>query len=463
MYKVVSLPLCGPVHMPAFGDPLGTSEDRMMNSNCTESVHAPSPPQEGVPNVPPSQEAVHMPDEWALPWSNALLRERIEEREREPGCGGGLARRKYHWSFSLIRTHLICIGLPDASPMDPAVGFIARQALKDLADFTFEREAQFLGRLGGVDSIAFSVTDFDRRRQVTLDTRSCSGPNANSSIAGEVLHTLFSPVQSHSVQCRAFFDGLSVVYLEIGCNIDMSSHVGLLLSILTPSVQRNVLTEMSEVNAFTPSALSTILLCAAKDTSHDYATIYAALRRHLSTSPTDRHYNEGHGWSLKSTENQVGARHVCGPFSLHLTACNLPVWPKLILMKIIAFTIPYFSLTERPPSSDQAPLSPSGIFGIDAKGERYIREQKFSVSWSSGSTPEEPSLMVALNPLSKYRGHHGHESGQLPAAGWVGSNLFHIVREWKGLLNSLDEQTTLPVWAPSFDCLWLLLVDHSSC
>ena len=54
-----------------------------------------------MPNVPLSQNAIHMPDEWASPWSNALLRERIEEREREPGCGGGLARRKYHYFFPL--------------------------------------------------------------------------------------------------------------------------------------------------------------------------------------------------------------------------------------------------------------------------------------------------------------------------------------------------------------------------
>ena len=121
-----------------------------------------------------------------------------------------------------------------------------------------------------------------------------------------------------------------------------------------------------------------------------------------------------------------------------------------------AFTIPYFSLTERPPSSDQAPLAPSGIFAFDANGERYIREQKFSVSWSSGSTPEEPSLMVALNPLSEwweYRDDQDHEIGQFPAVAWVRNNLFHIANEWEGLLDWLDEQTTLPVWWLSLDRL----------
>lgn len=104
----------------------------------------------------------------------------------------------------------------------------------------------------------------------------------------------------------------------------MSSHVGLLLPIFKVSVQR-FLTETSEVKAFTPSALSTILLCAAKDRSHDYATIYAALRRHLSISPTDRHYNESHTWELESIENRVTFRDVREPFSFPLTACNMPV------------------------------------------------------------------------------------------------------------------------------------------
>ena len=203
---------------------------------------------------------------------------------------------------------------------------------------------------------------------------------------------------------------------------------------------------MSEVNAFTPSALSTILLCAAKDESHDYATIYAALRRHLSTSQTERHYNEGHSYDVKSIDNKTSYRSVCEPFSFHLTACYMPVFLKLILMKITAFTVPYFSLTERPPTSDQAPLSPSGIFGVDAKGEKYIREQKFSVSWSGGHEAGAPSLVVALNPLSGYQDGPRYESEQSSAVLWIRNNLFFITCKWKEVLDSLDEQTTLPVW-----------------
>ena len=68
----------------------------MLSSNNAGGTPAPSGPQETIIDAPLSQNAIHMPDDWALPWSNALLRERIEERERDPGCGGGLARRKYH-------------------------------------------------------------------------------------------------------------------------------------------------------------------------------------------------------------------------------------------------------------------------------------------------------------------------------------------------------------------------------
>ena len=68
----------------------------MLSSINAECTPVPFAPPETMPNVPPSQKVVQMPNEWALPWSNALLRERIEEREREPGCGGGLKRRKYH-------------------------------------------------------------------------------------------------------------------------------------------------------------------------------------------------------------------------------------------------------------------------------------------------------------------------------------------------------------------------------
>lgn len=104
----------------------------------------------------------------------------------------------------------------------------------------------------------------------------------------------------------------------------MSIYVGPILPISEAFVQGGFLIVTSMVNAFTPSALSTILLCAAKDKSKGYATIYAALRRHLSTSHTERHYNEGHTYQLEPIDNQITYRHVCGPFSFHPTACSMP-------------------------------------------------------------------------------------------------------------------------------------------
>lgn len=101
------------------------------------------------------------------------------------------------------------------SPADPGASFIARNALNDLAYFTFEREPRFLERSDGSDSIAFSVIDYDRRRQIDLDTSNCSGLDANSSERKEVLRTLFSQVPSHTVWCRAVLDKLRIVCLEI--------------------------------------------------------------------------------------------------------------------------------------------------------------------------------------------------------------------------------------------------------
>ena len=94
------------------------------------------------------------------------------------------------------------------SAADSAASFIARNALNDLAYFTFEREPQFLKSLDRAKSIAFSVKDFDRRRQISLDTSSCSGLDANSSERKEVLRMLFSHVPSHTVWWRAILDKL---------------------------------------------------------------------------------------------------------------------------------------------------------------------------------------------------------------------------------------------------------------
>ena len=42
-------------------------------------------------------EAANFPENWAMPWTNNLLRQRIQEREKNPGCGrGGFPRHTCH-------------------------------------------------------------------------------------------------------------------------------------------------------------------------------------------------------------------------------------------------------------------------------------------------------------------------------------------------------------------------------
>ena len=111
-------------------------------------------------------------------------------------------------------------------------------------------------------------------------------------------------------------------------------------------------------------------------------------------------------------------------------------------MKMTAFTIPYFSLTDGPPAVDFAPLFPSGVFGTHGKGKKYIREEKYTLSWSGVGSANGPSLMVILNPLTPYRMFRGKH---LETLIWVRNNFSKIVRTWEEVLDSLDEQTTLSV------------------
>ena len=149
-----------------------------------------------------------MPDEWAMPWSNNLLRHRIEEREKEPGCGGGLRRSECCKAIDVVVAHRHNPGLPDVSPTDPAARFIAANALKDLAHFKFEREAQFWEKPSDLDSAAFYVIDYDRDQQISLDTRTCSGRHASNPARSEVLRTLFRQVRFSPSSHRAISNRL---------------------------------------------------------------------------------------------------------------------------------------------------------------------------------------------------------------------------------------------------------------
>ena len=115
-------------------------------------------------------------------------------------------------------------------------------------------------------------------------------------------------------------------------------------------------------------------------------------------------------------------------------------------MKFVTFTIPYFRVTDQPPAPDYAPFSSSGIFSIDATGGQYIREQKFSLVRSGAM--DKPFLMLALSPLCQVRGLMGYVQDEYtlqPIGFWIEENLNRIISEWETVLDSLDEQTTLPV------------------
>ena len=116
-------------------------------------------------------------------------------------------------------------------------------------------------------------------------------------------------------------------------------------------------------------------------------------------------------------------------------------------MKLAIFTIPYFRLTKDRPPTESAPLFPSGIFGIDGIGSRYIREEKFSFA-RSGGRYEQPNacLTLVLNPLTPYRAQFGHQQVyQRKYLMWMRNNIFEIRLCWTHVLDLLDEQTTLSV------------------
>ncbi|KAL8895824.1 MAG: hypothetical protein Q9192_003422 [Flavoplaca navasiana] len=83
----------------------------------------------------PSEKDIKMPAEWALPWSNALLHQRIKERRTKPGL-----------------------------VVDPTASSIANNALTDLARFNFDVDSTFL------PIPAFYIVDYDQRGQIVMDT-----------------------------------------------------------------------------------------------------------------------------------------------------------------------------------------------------------------------------------------------------------------------------------------------------
>ncbi|KAL8994198.1 MAG: hypothetical protein Q9169_005774 [Polycauliona sp. 2 TL-2023] len=270
-------------------------------------------PETSATDEPAPEEGVRIPNEWAMPWNNNLLHQRIEERARKLGRDGGLKRE-----------HL------DSQSTDPAVRFIEAKALRDLKYFTFERDPIFLDGPTKSSQKAFHIIDYCRNRQKVLDTSRSSD----------------------------------------------------------------------------------------------------------STEPS----------------------------------CDQQAMMKRLFMQILAFTVPYFSVTDKPQALDYAPLSPNGVFSISATDGKYICERKFSVSWSGLSRSDGPTSMMVLSPLSEDAGdahpNNRHKrmtvgilswtvrpkkrykpsyeaSYKPPGSFWVRNNLMSIAREWEAVLDALDQQTTL--------------------
>ncbi|KAF8251253.1 hypothetical protein K440DRAFT_102557 [Wilcoxina mikolae CBS 423.85] len=173
-------------------DALSVAANRSAPDSSVQSKDlAESSPDEGPSansHPLPSQVQCPIPKEWDAEWDNDLLRRRIEERIRDPGCGGD------QWK-----------SFPNVDPQDPAAGFINSTALRDLGRFTFKRDLSALeepGAAGNVlrddrdSSTAFVVLDFDHNKQLVLDTRRTSPEQQSSSNSkpGEAVGSLFSSV-----------------------------------------------------------------------------------------------------------------------------------------------------------------------------------------------------------------------------------------------------------------------------
>lgn len=90
--------------------------------------------------------------------------------------------------------------------MDPAARFIAANALKDLSQFTLNRETMHFTAPEDPDSTAFYVIDFDPRRNLSLDTFTCTGPSVTAADRSETLNNLFKQVLNLTTFNPKFFE-----------------------------------------------------------------------------------------------------------------------------------------------------------------------------------------------------------------------------------------------------------------
>jgi hypothetical protein len=86
---------------------------------------------------------------------------------------------------------------------------------------------------------------------------------------------------------------------------------------------------------------------------------------------------------------------------------------------------------------------PSGLFGVSSSDGRYIREEKFSFSWTTCDWTG-PSLIAAFNTL--FPRINDNESMQhYPVYNWVDNNFRGMWWKWEEVLDALDRQTSFPV------------------
>ncbi|KAL2168474.1 hypothetical protein VTG60DRAFT_7210 [Thermothelomyces hinnuleus] len=168
----------------------------------------------------------------------------------------------------------------------------------------------------------------------------------------------------------------------------------------TSSYRREII-----VKAFTPSALAAVLLSDTRDLSRDGDVIYTGLRRHLSRRIGDRFFYANHG-------------SLWGPRVSHIGS----------------ITVPYFAVTTEPPAKDLAPLSSAGLFGVQGQNRKYIREERFTLSWVRYE--RGASLVATFGALT--------DAPQRPMTVWLTNNLRHIGWKWEQVLDFLEEQTSLP-------------------
>lgn len=168
------------------------------------------------------------------------------------------------------------------------------------------------------------------------------------------------------------------------------------------------------IQSLTPSAIAAVLLSAPKDPSYDYFGVYMALRRYLSTETRERFKYSAHGYSRGDLRSQY--------------------------LQIGFISVSFFSISGEKTAPNQSPFSPIGAFGTPSPSQQFIRERKFTFSFTKCGIGLGPSLAVTLGALTWL----GPRQADDPISSWITNNLRHIWFEWRDVLDYMDEQLSLP-------------------